>query len=93
MTTTVVGLFDDLDHARMAVQELRDLGIPNADIGFAAHDVTGEYGRELDSGAGGAATGAGVGAVLGGIGGLLVGLGALIIPGIGPLVAPWPGRA
>jgi hypothetical protein len=90
MTTTVVGLFDDLDHARMAVQDLRELGITNADIGFATHDARGEYGRSLEAAGSGAATGAAAGALLGGIGGLLVGLGALVIPGIGPIVAAGP---
>lgn len=86
----MVALFDDLEHARMAVQELRDMGIPNADIGFAAQDVSGNYRGEMDTKAAGTATGAATGAVLGGVAGLLVGLGALVIPGIGPIVAAGP---
>jgi hypothetical protein len=90
MTRNVVGLFDDVEHARMAVQELRDMGIPNSDIGFAAHDTAGDYGREFESGREGAATGAVAGGVLGGLGGLLVGLGVLAIPGVGPILAAGP---
>ncbi len=94
MAKTVVAIFDDLNHAHMAVRELRDMGIRNADISLVAHDVTGEYGRALkrpaDDTTDGAETGAGIGALVGGIGGLLVGLGALAIPGVGPVIAAGP---
>jgi uncharacterized protein (TIGR02271 family) len=94
MTNTLVALYDDMDTAHKVVRELRDAGISNDRISLVAHDVSGEYGRQLggerartDTGGDGAATGAGIGAVVGGIGGLLVGLGALAIPGIGPVIA------
>jgi hypothetical protein len=99
---TVVALFDDFEHARMAVQELHDAGFGGDSINMVARDANGDYTRHLggtmsegaqetvEDAAGGAATGAGVGAVLGGLGGLLVGLGALAIPGIGPVLAAGP---
>lgn len=95
---TVVGLFDQFDDARRAVQDLRDAGFSNEDISMIARDEGGQYSRYLDADrtgekqdiSDGAAAGAGVGAVLGGLGGLLVGLGALMIPGIGPVIAAGP---
>lgn len=96
MTHTVVGLFDDINHAHMAVRDLQDMGIARDRISLVASDAAGEYGQYLSrTGAkedttDGASTGAGVGALIGGIGGLLVGLGALAIPGIGPVVAAGP---
>jgi hypothetical protein len=99
MASTVVALFDDVNHAHAALRELRDMGVPNADISLVAHDRTGEYGRSVTGTTAtdaamteGAATtaGAGVGAALGGLTGLLVGLGMLTIPGIGPVLAAGP---
>jgi hypothetical protein len=99
MTRTVVALFDNFQHASMAVNDLVDSGFSRQDISLMASDAEGEYGRYLDtdmrveeeSGAAeGAGVGAGIGAVVGGLGGLLVGLGALTIPGIGPVLAAGP---
>jgi stress response protein YsnF len=92
---TVVALYDRLDHARDAVNELVDAGFAREDISMVASDATGEYKTYLDTHEGddvaeSAATGAAGGAVIGGLGGLLVGLGALAIPGIGPIVAAGP---
>jgi len=88
MAKQVVGLFDTMQDAQSAVQELRTAGFTESDISIVASeariadDVDG--GSEAVEGAGAGATG---GAVLGGLGGLLVGLGALVIPGIGPVIA------
>lgn len=102
MTRTVVALYDNFEHANMAVRELVDNGFSRDDISLMAGDERGEYGRYLGSdeyrnrdmsggeASTGAGVGAGIGATLGGIGGLLVGLGALVIPGIGPVVAAGP---
>ncbi len=91
MAKQVVGLFDSMQDAQGAVQELRSQGFTADDISIVANNSSGEYGvgdgdggSEAAEGAGAGATG---GAVLGGLGGLLVGLGALAIPGIGPVVA------
>lgn len=101
MTRTVVALYDNFEHANMAVRELVDNGFSRDDISLMAGDESGEYGRYLQSGeyhsegtetgaSTGAGVGAGIGATIGGIGGLLVGLGALVIPGIGPVIAAGP---
>ncbi len=98
MATNIVALYDDLSTAQQVVRDLRDAGIPSADISLVALDAAGEYGKYFtktttkvnDSTADGVDKGAGVGALLGGLGGLLVGLGALAIPGIGPVLAAGP---
>lgn len=101
MTSTVIGLYDDMQSAQQVVRDLRDRGISNERISLVANDASGEYSGMLGGKATkgrkgkkddteGAETGAGIGAVLGGIGGLLVGLGALTIPGIGPVIAAGP---
>jgi uncharacterized membrane protein len=89
-------LYDRIEDARDAVQELIDHGFSREDISLVAADERGKIQETTatDMGdedvASGAATGAGIGAVLGGLGGLLVGLGALAIPGIGPVLAAGP---
>jgi hypothetical protein len=96
MRHTIVALYDDVDTARDVVDDLRQIGVANADMSLVAHDAEGRLGRTLgtsgkmDAGDDGAATGAGIGAAVGGLGGLLVGLGALAIPGIGPVIAAGP---
>ncbi len=96
MAKTVVALFDDMNHAQMAVRELQDGGFRREDISLVASDATREGMRSEGTGdtgeavATGAIGGAGIGAALGGVAGLLVGLGALTIPGIGPIVAAGP---
>jgi len=90
---TIVALYDSMEHARQAVQALKNAGFNSADISLVANDISGEYSRDLtktDSTADGAATGATAGAIIGGLGGLLIGLGALVIPGIGPVLAAGP---
>jgi uncharacterized protein (TIGR02271 family) len=94
---TVVALYDDMQRAREAVQDLVNRGFNREDISLVASDERGEYrqhvqGREGDAGdvVGDAGKGAGIGAVLGGLAGLVVGLGALTIPGLGPLIAAGP---
>jgi uncharacterized protein (TIGR02271 family) len=96
MTKIAVGLFDNFEHARMAVEELVQAGFNRENISLIANSSTGEVrqyisdeekGEEIGEGALG---GAGIGAVVGGLGGLLVGLGALAIPGIGPVLAAGP---
>jgi hypothetical protein len=100
MATNIVALYDDLSTAQKVVRDLRDAGVPSADISLVALDAAGEYGSYLtkttkvkkgkNNAAEGVDTGAGVGAIVGGLGGLLVGLGALAIPGIGPVLAAGP---
>ncbi len=95
MEKTVVALFDSLDTAQTAVQQLIDSGFSRDDISVVRTNQQGDYtsGNMVegsDHDASGAAAGAGIGAVLGGLAGLLVGLGALAIPGIGPIIAAGP---
>src|SRR5690606_41641586 len=96
---TVVGLYDELEDAREAVDELVEAGVPRSDISLVARDVTGEYGSYLDTYdeseavGGAAASGAVGGAVVGGVMGLPVGLGASAIPRRGPVIADGPGAA
>lgn len=88
--TTVVGVFDDPDRARDAIQELKDAGFEPQDIGILmkdrqrAKDMANETGSHAGEGAG---TGLVAGGILGGLAGWLVGIGALAIPGIGPFIA------
>lgn len=89
---TVVGVFHNSDHAREAIEALKDAGFKSNEIGLLMADQNraGEMARDtgVESHAGsGAATGAVTGGILGGIGGWLVGIGALAIPGVGPFIA------
>lgn len=96
MAKIAVGLFDNLEDARMAIEDLVQSGFQREDISLIANSGNGEiqqYFQDRDQGeeiGEGALGGAGIGAVLGGLGGLLVGLGALAIPGIGPVLAAGP---
>jgi hypothetical protein len=99
MERTVVALYDNLDTAQTAVQELLSNGFSRDDISVVRTNQQGDYvsgnvndpnAMSASSDASGAAAGAGIGAVLGGLAGLLVGLGALAIPGIGPIIAAGP---
>lgn len=99
MTKTVVGLFDRIDEAQQAVQELVDAGFPRSDISLVANDTRGQYtnlSRQVgddkmdDTAEEQAGSGAVAGALTGGVLGLLVGVGALAIPGIGPVIAAGP---
>lgn len=94
---TAVSLFEDLEDARDAVEDLVDMGIARDDISLVTRDVTGEYESYLetehdggDEKAEAAAAGAVGGAVVGGLTGLLLGLGVLVVPGLGPVVAAGP---
>ncbi|MEO7912084.1 MAG: general stress protein, partial [Roseiflexaceae bacterium] len=93
MAKTIVGLFDDVNEAHTAVQELMDAGVDHNAISIVANDAKGEY-KQYKADGSSAAEGAGAGAVgggvLGGVLGLLVGVGALAIPGIGPVLAAGP---
>lgn len=94
---TVVGLYDHMQDARNAIQELTQIGVDRDNISLLTpdpnqeyadfltkHDTTGETITE------GAVGGAVVGGALGGLTGVLLGLGALAIPGIGPVVVAGP---
>jgi hypothetical protein len=86
--TTVVGIFDDQEHAKKAIQALKEAGFTDAQIGVASR----EWSRQLQEvpvdqqhiAERGAVTGALVGGGLGAAVGLM---GAVLIPGAAPVVA------
>jgi uncharacterized protein (TIGR02271 family) len=88
--SVAVGLFDDRERARQAIEALKDAGFRGDDISLLmpdrgeARDLAEETGTKAGAGA---ATGAVTGGILGGIGGFLVGIVALAIPGVGPFIA------
>ncbi|HET7599125.1 MAG TPA: general stress protein [Gemmatimonadales bacterium] len=83
---TIVGLFPDRADAEAAIQDLKDAGFTNEQIGVAMRDAGEQQTLAADTGAN-AATGAATGAVSGGLVGGLIGLlGSLLIPGVGPIV-------
>jgi hypothetical protein len=88
---TVSGLFDNYSDASVALRDLHEAGIANADLSVVTGDQSAAEPVKpshlaLDI-ANGTEGGAGAGLVLGGAGGLLAGLGLLAIPGIGPVLA------
>ena len=88
--STVVGVFDDREAAREAIEALKDAGFTGDTISILSPDkqATKELAEDTGTHAGsGAATGAVAGGILGGLGGWLVGIGALAIPGVGPFIA------
>src|SRR5579864_5879569 len=88
--STVVGVFDDRDEAREAIEALKEDGFSGDAISILSPDkqATQEIAQDTGTHAGtGAATGAVTGGILGGLGGWLVGIGALAIPGVGPFIA------
>ena len=95
MDRTVVALFDDVDTAQRALEELLSNGFDRNDVSVVRTNAKGDYatGSTTDTSAAdasGAAAGAGIGAALGGIAGLVIGLGVLAIPGLGPVIAAGP---
>lgn len=88
--STVVGVFDDREDAREAIEALKDDGFTGDSISILSPDkqATQDIAEETGTHAGArAATGAVAGGILGGLGGWLVGIGALAIPGVGPFIA------
>lgn len=88
--STVVGVFDDREDAREAIEALKDDRFSPDSISILSPDKqsTQEIAEDTGTHAGsGAATGAVAGGILGGLGGWLLGIGALAIPGIGPFIA------
>ena len=90
---TIVAVYDELNDAYQAIEELRDAGIDRSNVSLVTGDPGREYapyfqetGGERDE----PVEGALAGGAIGGIAGFLLGLGALAIPGIGPVVAAGP---
>lgn len=88
--STVVGVFENREDARDAIEALKDDGFAAETISILSPDkqATQQIAEDTGTHAGaGAATGAVTGGLLGGIGGWLLGIGALAIPGVGPFIA------
>jgi uncharacterized protein (TIGR02271 family) len=88
--STVVGVFNDSEDARDAIEALKDNGFAADTISILSPDRQATQAIAEDTGThagSGAATGAVAGGILGGVGGWLVGIGALAIPGVGPFIA------
>jgi Heat induced stress protein YflT len=84
-SSVVVGVFQDIDQARRAIDDLRRNGFTEDEVGFLTRaTTTAEQGDE----AGDTVASAAGGAVQGGvIGGVLGAAASLLIPGIGPAIA------
>jgi uncharacterized protein (TIGR02271 family) len=87
---TVVGLFHERRQAEQAINELKDAGFREDQIGVLMQDPQSQKGLAESTGtkvSESAASGAIGGGVAGGVLGLLAGIGALAIPGVGPIIA------
>lgn len=85
MNHRITAIFDDRSHAEMAVNELRNMGVTDAQLSFVSrNDTTGTTAAtdEATDAAGdvtkGTLAGAGVGAIFG--------IAAALIPGVGPFI-------
>ena len=81
--STVVGVFENDEQARQAVNELESMGFNADQIGYAGHDKGGVSGDQATDVAGAATSGAVGGGVAGGVLGALA---AGLIPGVGPII-------
>jgi hypothetical protein len=87
--STLVGIFQSRYEAELALDELRQAGFDNKDLGFAIRgDDSGSAGMITDSLLTKDGHGAAKGMLAGGIAGSLVGAAAvLVLPGIGPILS------
>jgi uncharacterized membrane protein len=92
MAKTVLGVFNSVDQAEKAADELRKKGFKKDEISIIAKESSARQGdRERGRDTGGTLTqGVSTGGAIGGAAGLLAGVGALAVPGIGPIVAAGP---
>lgn len=98
MAKTVLGVFDNVDQANRAADELERKGFDKKQISVIAKESSAKGGQDRgdrDSDRGGAMTqdvsqGVTTGGAIGAGAGLLAGIGALAIPGIGPILAAGP---
>jgi stress response protein YsnF len=86
---TLVALYDELEEARDAIEDLVDAGFDRDDISLVAYDPEGKYADFLEAEEGDETDmedSVGFGAVVGTLGGLVVSIATLGIPGIGPVL-------
>src|SRR5690349_18584727 len=87
--STLVGIFQSRYEAELALDDLRQAGIEEKDIGFAIRgDHAGDDGVITDSVLTRDGHGAAKGMLAGGVAGTLLGAAAvLVVPGIGPILS------
>mgnify|MGYP005836549841 CR=1 FL=1 len=85
MAKTVLGVFDSVDRAERAADDLQRKGFKRDEISIVAKESAA---RQRDTGT--LTQGVTTGSTIGGAAGLLAGVGALAIPGLGPIVAAGP---
>lgn len=92
MAKTVLGVFNDVDQAEKAADELQKKGFSRNGISIVAKESsTGRGGdRDRETMNQDLSQGVSTGGAVGGAAGLMAGIGALAIPGIGPIVAAGP---
>lgn len=91
--TAVFGLYQSVERAERAVDELINAEFSNGDVSVLMADRQGskDFAHEKHTKAPeGTTTGAAAGGTIGGTLGLLAGIGALAIPGVGPFIAAGP---
>ena len=96
----IVGVFETIDDAQHAFEQLQSAGFSRDDMSFVANKaraadwVAARRSRaaDVDNDAAGSeiAADAGIGAALGGVGGLLLTFASLAVPGVGPVLAAGP---
>lgn len=93
MAKTVLGVFDGVDQAERAADELQKRGFGSDEISIVAKESVSRGGGDRGRGRGmntSLTQGVTTGGAIGGAAGLLAGVGALAIPGIGPILAAGP---
>lgn len=98
MTKTIIAVYNSVNSAKEAIQNLINNGIERENISLVTYDENGQYAQLLEGNqitnlkadAVNEDVSAGEGAAFGALAGLAVGLGALAIPGIGPVIAAGP---
>jgi hypothetical protein len=87
MTETVIAVYDTMNMAYAAVQDLTESGFDRSNISVASRDYNHADWTDGDvSGAEGSA----FGAIIGGLTGIVMGLTAITVPGIGAIIAAGP---
>jgi outer membrane lipoprotein SlyB len=93
MAKTVLGVFNSVDQAEKAADELQKKGFNKDEISIVAKETSANRGggdRDRDTMNQDLSQGVSTGGAIGGAAGLLAGIGALAIPGIGPIIAAGP---
>lgn len=91
---TLIGLFENHEHADRTIHDLTSLGVAANKISVLVHDyAASRFVHQQSTGAavaGGTTAGLETGAVIGGVLGLLVGVAGITIPELGPIFVAGP---